>query len=73
MPKEQTINADDSVTITERLAENPDGSEAVRSWTFRQDQAAAHERFLGADLSKGDRDALRDVANEAAKRKARGE
>ena len=71
--KQQRIEGNGGVTITEDLPDNPDGSRAVRSWTFRQDQAAAHEKFLGADLSKGDRDALRDVANEAAKRKARGE
>lgn len=73
MPKTQSIDARGDVTITEELPDNPDGSRAARSWSFRPDQAAAHERALGADLSKGDRDALRDVANEAAKRKARGE
>lgn len=73
MPKSQSIDERGYTTITEQLPDNPDGSNASRSWTFRPDQAAAHERFLGADLSKGDRDALRDVANEAAKRKARGE
>ena len=59
---------------------NGDGSPAVETFSATPEQAAkmvdtwrAPELIATHRMSKGDADAIRDVANEAAKRKARGE
>ena len=68
-----TMKADaQSVTVSEESAPAADESRQLREWTMRHDQVAAHMPQFDK-LSAGDRSTLRDVANEAAKRKARGE
>lgn len=60
------------VIVTESLPDNPDGSEAARSWSMNTDQAGKHVAGgMFGQLSKGDKSALADCVNESRKQ-ARG-
>lgn len=70
----------DRVEVRRDHGKNPDGTDAVETFSATAQQAAkllptlqASELQASHRLSKGDADAIRDIANEAAKRKARGE